>query len=375
MLDPLYVGRPNLGDRTTFITRVNEMLDRRWLSNDGPLVREFEAEVSRISDTRHAVATCNATVALELAARALGMHGEVIIPSYTFVATAHALQWQGIAPVFVDIDKHTHTLDPAKVEEAITPSTTGIIGVHLWGTPCDVERLEIIARRHSLALMYDASHAFNCSHKGKMIGGFGRCEVFSFHATKFINCLEGGAIVTNDDDLASRLRLMRNFGFHGFDNVTCLGINGKMNEVCAAMGLSNLAAMDDIVAANRRNYDKYVQVLSDIPGVEVIKHDTTNKNNFQYVVIQVDSQALGSSRDELVAELHKHNVIARKYFWPGCHRMEPYRSLQPLADQRLPVTNGVAANVLVMPTGTSVTLQDIDRVGGIVKNFAELRRI
>lgn len=374
MPEPLYVGRPNIGDRTMFLARVTEMLDRRWLSNDGPLVREFETEVAKIVDVRHAIATCNATVALELASRALGMHDEVIIPSYTFVATAHALQWQGITPVFVDIDPRTHTLDPDKIEEAITPRTTGIIGVHLWGVPCDADRIEDIARRHSLVVMYDASHAFGCSRGKKMVGGFGRCEVFSFHATKFINCLEGGAIVTNDDDLATRLRLMRNFGFQGFDNVVYLGVNAKMNEASAAMGLTNLAAMPVIIDANHRNYMRYGRMLAGIRGVELIRYDDSERNNFQYVTLQVDEEAFGCSRDGLVAELHKHNVIARKYFWPGCHRMEPYRTLQPKAGEKLSNTERIASRVVVLPTGLAVGTEDVDRVCGIIRACSEMKR-
>lgn len=370
MPEPLYVGRPNVGDRAAFIARVTEMLDRRWLSNDGPLVREFEAAVAAVADTRHAIATCNATAALELASRAVGMQGEVIIPSYTFVATAHALQWQGITPVFVDIDPQTHTIDPGSIEAAITPRTTGIIGVHIWGVPCDVEQIEQVARRHTLAVMFDASHAFGCSCRGKMIGNFGRCEVFSFHATKFINCLEGGAIVTNDDDLATRLRLMRNFGFQGFDNVVYLGVNAKMNEACAAMGLTNLEAMSTIIDANHRNYKRYAEQLAGVPGIELIRYNTLEKNNFQYVTVQVEQDAFGCSRDELVLELHKQNVIARKYFWPGCHRMEPYRTTQPTAGESLPNTELIASRVVVLPTGLAIEERDVDRVCQIVHSCA-----
>lgn len=191
---------------------------------------------------------CNATVALEIASRALNLHGEVIVPSYTFIATAHALQWQEITPVFCDIDPATHNIDPTKIERLITPRTTGIIGVHVWGRGCDTEAIEEIAARRNLKLMYDASHGFACSKGGRMLGTFGECEVFSFHATKFLNCFEGGAVVTNNDDLAEKMRLMRNFGFQGFDNVVYLGVNGKLTEIHAAMGLTNLEAIEDIIA-------------------------------------------------------------------------------------------------------------------------------
>jgi dTDP-4-amino-4,6-dideoxygalactose transaminase len=192
---------------------------------------------------------CNGTIALEIAIRALGLTGEVIVPSYTFIATAHALHWQGITPVFADIDPDTHNLDPEAVRRMITPRTTGIIGVHLWGRAAPVEALQAISDEHGLQLMFDAAHAFGCSYRGQMIGNFGRAEVLSFHATKFFNTLEGGAVVTNDDELAEVMRLMRNFGFSGYDNVIHPGTNGKMVEICAAMGLTNFDELDDVVAA------------------------------------------------------------------------------------------------------------------------------
>ena len=176
------------------------MLDRRWLSNNGVFVRDFERQIADYLGVKHCIAVCNGTIALELAIRALELKGEVIIPSFTFIATAHALQWQEITPVFCDIDPKTHTLNPWRVESLITPRTSGIIGVHVWGQPCDVETLTEIANKHHLKLMFDASHAFGCSHGRTMIGNFGSAEVFSFHATKFINAFEGGAIVTNDDE-------------------------------------------------------------------------------------------------------------------------------------------------------------------------------
>ena len=194
----LHVGRPNLGDRETMLRRVNQIFDRRWFTNDGPMVKEFEARIQEFVGVKHCVAMCNATIALEIAIRALELHGEVIVPAYTFIATAHALQWQEITPVFADMDPATHNLAPETIERLITPRTTGIIGVHVWGRPCDTEAIEAIAAKHKLKVMYDAAHAFGCSHRGKMVGSFGTCEVFSFHATKFINCFEGGAVVTND---------------------------------------------------------------------------------------------------------------------------------------------------------------------------------
>lgn len=198
--DQLYVGRPNIGDRAELSRRIDEMLDRRWLTNNGPHVQEFERRIAATIGVEHCVATCNATIALEILIRALGLGGEVIVPSMTFIATAHALHWQHVMPVFCDIDPLTHNLDVRQVEAAITERTTGIIGVHLWGRACDVGALADVAGRHELKLIFDAAHAFACSHKGEMIGGFGDAEVLSFHATKFLNSFEGGAIVTNNGE-------------------------------------------------------------------------------------------------------------------------------------------------------------------------------
>ncbi|HNW06832.1 MAG TPA: DegT/DnrJ/EryC1/StrS family aminotransferase [Verrucomicrobiota bacterium] len=365
---PLHVGRPNLGDRQVLLARINDLLDRRWLTNDGPMVKEFERRIAEFVGVRHCIAMCNATVALEIAIRALGLRGEVIVPSYTFVATAHALQWQEITPLFADMDPGTHNIAPAAIERLITPRTSAIIGVHVWGRACDAEAIEAIGRKHGLEVMYDAAHAFGCSHKGKMVGSFGRCEVFSFHATKFLNTFEGGAVVTNDDALAEKMRLMRNFGFAGYDRVIYLGVNGKMTEVCAAMGLTSLDSIDEIIALNRRNYLAYQEGLRAIPGVSLIHYDPAERNNYQYVVAEVDPDVAPLRRDELVSVLHAENVLARKYFWPGCHRMEPYRSLQPNSALLLPETERVAARVMVLPTGQAVTPEVIQTICAILRS-------
>lgn len=364
--EPLHVGRPNVADRDVYVAKIEAMLDSGWLTNNGPMVHEFEARLAESLDVKHVVVVCNATIALEIAIRALGLTGEVIVPSYTFIATAHAVYWQGLTPVFADIDPATHCLDPASVERMITPRTTGIIGVHLWGRTAPTEALQALADRHGLKLMYDAAHAFGVTRGGRRVGGFGACEVFSFHATKFLNSLEGGAVATNDDELAEALRLMRNFGFVGYDDVIHPGINGKMVEACAAMGLVNLAGIDGLIETNARNHAAYARGLAGIPGVGLLAFDPAERNNFQYVVAEIGPEA-GATRDELVAALNAENVLARKYFWPGCHRMKPYRDLFPWADVHLPATNEVAARILVLPTGSSVSQEDIAAICGIIR--------
>lgn len=368
---PMYVGRPNIGERERLLSRINDLLDRRWLSNHGPYVEELEQRLAAHLGVKHCIAMCNGTVALEIAIRALGFSGEVIVPSLTFVATAHALQWQAITPVFCDVDPRTHTLDPARVEALITPRTSGIIGVHLWGRPCQVEQLEEIARRRNLGLLYDAAHAFGCSSGGRIIGGFGDAEAFSFHATKFFNAFEGGAVATNNDELAQRIRLMQNFGFSGYDNVIYVGTNGKMSEVSAAMALTGLDSLDEFVEANRRNYHAYRSELAAVPGVRLLEYDERERCNFQYIVLDWDEPSTGISRDEVVEALHAERILARRYFYPGVHRMEPYRSYFPHAGLLLPETERLVMRLLTLPTGTSVELADIARIGNVLRALVE----
>lgn len=370
--EPIHVGRPNVARRQEFLNLVGGALDRLWLSNDGPLVREFEAKVAEYLGVKHCLAINNGTIALEILINAANLSGEVIVPSWTFIATVHALQWHGITPIFADVDPVTQCLDPASVREKITDRTTGILAVHLWGKAAPVVELQALASECGLTLLYDAAHAFGVSVGDRMVGNFGDGEVLSFHATKFFHALEGGAIVTNNDDLADRARLMRNFGFAGPDNVVCEGTNGKMTEISAAMGLSNFDALDDLIEVNRRNYEAYVRGVAQIPGMGIMPIDSENRRNYQYVVLLVD-EGLAASRDEILAELRGNNVLARRYFWPGCHRMEPYRTLQPEAGISLPVTERISEQVIVLPTGTSVGAAEIGVITEIIGDAARAR--
>jgi len=365
--EPLHVGRPNIGDRERLFERIGDILDRRWLTNDGPYVRDFERRVADYVGAKHCIAMCNATVALEIAVRGLELKGEVIVPSFTFVATAHALQWQEITPVFCDVHPRTHCIDPGVIERMITPRTTGIIGVHLWGRACDIEALSEIARRRNLKLLFDAAHAFGCSHRGRMIGGFGDLEVFSFHATKCLNTFEGGAIVTNNDALAAKFRLMKNFGFAGYDKVVNIGTNGKMSEVSAAMGITNFESLDAFIAHNQANYRSYQEGLARVPGLGLVAYDPSESSNYQYIIVEVDEAKSGLTRDQLQRVLWAENVLARRYFHPGCHRMEPYQSYFPHAGFLLPETERLSQKVLALPTGTGVGPDEISRVCQIVR--------
>lgn len=362
---PVFVGEPVVQNVAGVLRDLGDVLNSRRLTNDGPRVRAFEEAVNRVTGTRYCIATDNGTSALQIAARALQVDGEVIVPAFTFIATAHAFAWQGLEPVFVDVDPRSHTIDVQAVESAITPRTTAICGVHLWGNLCDVDALSDIAGRHDLVLMFDAAHALGCEDEsGRRVGGFGRAEVLSFHATKFVSAFEGGAVVTNDAELAKLLRRLRNFGFDGAGNIGCLGINAKMSEAAAVMGLHSLRHYDDIVAANRRNLERYRANLAGCPGIDFVTPRDLRASNCQYVVAVTDAGESRISRDILLACLRAEGVFAKAYFVPPCHLAEPYCSRRTTA---LPVSEELARLVLCLPTGLALGDQDIDRVCELIR--------
>lgn len=374
----LHVGRPNIGNRKRLLERINNILDNHWLTNDGPYVQDFEKKITKFLGVKHCVLVCNATIGLEIAIKALDLTGEVIVPSLTFIATAHSLEWLKIRPVFCDIDTDNWNIDPQKIEELITPKTTAIMGVHLFGRPCNVKALEKIALKHKLKLLFDAAHAFGCSYNDKIVGNFGDLEVFSFHATKFFNSLEGGAIVTNNDELAKKARLMRNFGIHEYE-ILSVGTNGKMNEFSAAMGITSLKSVAKFISKNRQNYLHYKKSLDGLRGVRLIKYNEKEKCNYQYLVLEIVDEITKISRDDLMKVLWAENVIARNYFFPACHNSEPYRSGSKYKKPCLPITEKISSRLLSLPTGTSMDNQKIQKLCGIIKfcidNAAEISSI
>jgi dTDP-4-amino-4,6-dideoxygalactose transaminase len=368
--EPLHVGRPNLPDRKRFDELVDCMFSSRWLTNYGPLVKIFQSRLEEKLGVRHCIPLCNGTIALELAYRAIGLKGEVILPSFTFIATAHALQWQEITPVFCDIREGDFTIDPDLVEELVTEKTSGIVGVHVYGNPCDHARLGGIAAGHGLPLVYDAAHAFTNEAGGIPVCRLGDLSVLSFHATKFFSTFEGGAIATDNDELAEKIRLMMNFGFAGRekDRVDYIGTNGKMTEICAAMGLAMLERVEQLREINRVNFDSYREALSGIPGIVLHEPGPTLTNlNWQYVIISVDPEVFGLTRDGLIRVLEAENILARRYFYPGCHRMEPYRSTFPNKSRVLPITDAVSERVISLPNGEAVIPTSAGWIAGVIR--------
>ena len=366
--EPLHVGRPAIGDTERVLDRIRESLERRWLTNDGPHVKEFEQRICESTGANHAIAVTSATVGLQLAIRALGMKGAVMLPSFTFVATAQALDWQGIKPVFCDVDPETHCIDTQFVEQHITDDVSGIIGVHMWGKTCDVEGLTEIADRRDIPLLFDAAHAFGSKRMGVPVGVNGDAEVFSFHATKFVNAFEGGAITTNNDELAKKLRLMRNFGFEDYDQVILSGTNAKMCEPAAAMGITSMESADDFLAVNRKSLVQYRDRLASISGIDFKDELIDDDSNYHYCVVEVDESEFGMSRDRLLKILRLENVLARKYFSPGCHRIPIFYS-QPGPD--LPMTESLCDRIMQLPNGSAVTFEQIDIVCDLLQSISK----
>jgi len=355
---PLPVGRPYTGNREALFARWHQMLDRQWLTNHGPFAQELERRVAAYTGAAHCILTSSGTAALELAIAGAELRGEVLVPAYTFIATVHALRWLGLTPVFCDVDPRTHNLDPRDALQRITSRTTGILGVHLWGRPCDIDALTALARQHGLRLLFDAAHAFGCTYRGRRIGTFGNAEVFSFHATKFFHTLEGGAVVTNDAALAERVRRLRNFGLAAPDQIAGLGINAKMSEASAAFGLTLFDELDALLAGNQRNHLRYREHLRAVSGLQVIEPATGEQSNCQYLVVEVGN----GKATALLAALRAENIHARRYFHPGCHRVPPYAN-----GLKLPVTEQLTESVISLPAGPAISVPEIDLVCDVIR--------
>ena len=367
---PRHVNRPNAAPRAAYDAYFDRAWDNSWFSNDGPLLIEFEQRLQAYLGVAHCVVTCNATLALSLSLEALGLSGEVIVPSYTFISTANALKMAGLTPVFCDVRAQDMTLDPEACAALITPRTSAVIPTHVWGAACDTDALQTLCDAAEIVLLYDSAHAFGVEHQGQKIGGFGRAEIFSLHATKVLHAFEGGVVSTDDAELAEDLRLWRNFGFSGVDQVEVGGVNAKMSEAHAAMGLANLDVLDATIAANKRCHDAYATGLAGVAGLHLHRPGPGQVSNYHYVVAEVDSAQFGLSRDALVDVLFGENIWARRYFYPGGHRAPPHLP-QDGPPAPLPVTEAICERVLVLPAGAAIALKDVEAICAVIRAIGE----
>jgi dTDP-4-amino-4,6-dideoxygalactose transaminase len=360
---PAVVGRPNVLNREVFLYRVEQILDRKIFSNNGPLVQELEAAVAKHLCVPHVIAISNATAGLELVLQSLELEGDVILPAFTFVATAHAIKRSGLNPVFCDVSSDQGLIDPAQVHKLITNRTAAILPVNLYGNVCAIEALEEICKEQRIKLIFDSAHALGVKYKNSFVGNFGDAEIFSLHATKFINGFEGGLITTSDNQLAEKLRSARNFGFVNREMVNCVATNAKLSEIHAAMALTNFEYIDEILTVNRRNYE---YCRNSLPSwLKLIEFREGVKSNFQYITVLCPPEL----RDSLIQHLHKNQIFVRRYFYPGLHKLKPY--LEP--EYFLPNTDALAEQVICLPTGQDVDFDTIQSICTLVNQFYNCR--
>jgi len=367
---PLYVSRPLLPDLTQIQAKLVEIWDSQWLTNNGPQHCLLEKELTGILKVPYLSLFNNGTIALIVACQSLRLSGEVITTPFTFPATPHVLTWNNIKPIFCDIDPETMNIDANRIESLITPKTTGILAVHVFGTPCNTVQIQEVANRYGLRVIYDAAHAFGVEIDGAGVGTFGDISMFSFHATKLFHTAEGGALTFNNKELKARVDLLKNFGIKNEEEVVMPGINGKMNELQAALGMIVLQYIEEEKARRKVLADIYKSQLEDIEGISYLDNENTGiKNSYQYFVVRVDEKVFGHSRDFVYDELKKYNIFTRKYFYPLCSDYTCYRYLPSAEADNLPVANKVSKEVLSLPFYGGLSESDVERICHIIKHI------
>ncbi len=367
MNDQITVTSPLLPPLEEFNKLLQEIWNNKWITNNGRFHKQLEKELAAYLKVPYISLFTNGTLPLITALQALRITGEVITTPYSFVATTHALWWNGIKPVFVDIDPATGNIDPDKIEAAITPRTTAIMPVHVYGKPCDTERIQQIADKYGLKVIYDAAHAFGVEVDGKSILNAGDLSTLSFHATKVYNTIEGGAMVIQDEKTKQRIDYLKNFGFAGETTVVAPGINSKMDEVRAAYGLLNLRQVDDAIAARHQVAIQYREALRDVEGITFFDDMSGVRHNYSYFPIFVDEKQYGMTRDELYFKMKEQNVLGRRYFYPLISEFSTYRGLESANPENLPNAHKMANSVICLPMHHDLKREDVERIIGIIK--------
>jgi dTDP-4-amino-4,6-dideoxygalactose transaminase len=363
--EPIYVTRPFMPPLDEYCRGLEEIWENKWLTNDGPVLQRFEKQLSEYTGTNNLCLFANGTLALQIGLQGMGISGEVITTPFTFVATTHALYWNKIRPVFCDIEPDYFTLDPEKVEALITPWTTAILAVHVFGYPCQLDALADIAKRHNLALIYDAAHAFGMKVNGKSIAHYGDLSMFSFHATKLYHSLEGGMLTFQDSGIKMNLNYLKNFGFKGQTEVVMPGTNAKMNEMQALMGIQVLNYMDELIAKQKQIDIIYRERLQDLPGIQFCPELPESVGcNYSYIPVEIDEKEFGLSRDELFEKLKQYNVLSRRYFYPLVCDFSCYQNLS--VSDSLTVARRVSSRILTLPTYYDLRLDDVNRICDII---------
>lgn len=361
------VTKPFLPDLNEFIPYLEEIWDNQWLTNNGPFHQQLEKALCEYLNVEHISLFNNATIALITALRALKISGEVITTPYSFVATSHSILWNGLTPVFVDIDPETFNIDPQKIEKAITSNTTAIMPVHCYGNPCNVDAIDKIAKKHNLKVIYDAAHAFGINYHEKSILSYGDLSILSFHATKVFNTFEGGAIISPDLKTKQHIDLLKNFGFANETSVTELGINGKMSEINAAFGLLQLKHIDSAIEKRRKINLFYKESLKNTLGIKVPSLNSKGNSNFSYFPIIVE-QGYKLSRDELYEKLKENDILSRRYFFPLISDMAMYNTLPSAAPANLPHAKEISEGVLCIPIYYDLDIETQKKIISLINN-------
>ncbi len=361
-METITVTSPLLPDLEEFNKVLKEIWASKWITNNGSFHKQLEKELAAYLKVPYISLFTNGTLPLITALQALRITGEVITTPYSFVATTHSLWWNGIKPVFVDIDPATGNLDPDKIEAAITPKTTAIMPVHVYGQPCDTKRIQEIADKYGLKVIYDAAHAFGVEVNGESILNAGDMSTLSFHATKVYNTVEGGALVMHDEKTKKRIDYLKNFGFANEVTVVAPGINSKMDEIRAAYGLLNLRQVDAAIEARHQVAIKYREALRDVEGITFFNDIPGVKHNYSYFPIFVDAETYGMTRDELYFKMKEHEVLGRRYFYPLISTFSTYRGLESAKPELLPNAHKIANTVICLPMHHALTESDIERV-------------
>ena len=356
------VTSPLLPDLDELHKMMQDIWDSKWITNNGQYHKELEIALAEYLKVPYVSLFTNGTLPLITALQALRITGEVITTPYSFVATTHALWWNGIKPIFVDIDWKTGCMDPNKIEAAITPKTTAIMPVHVYGKPCDVKAIQDIADKYGLKVIYDAAHAFGVEVNGESILNAGNMSTLSFHATKVYNTLEGGAMVMHDAETKKRIDYLKNFGFAGETEVVAPGINSKMDEVRAAYGLLNLKLVDGAIEARHQVAIKYREALKEVPGIEYWDDLPGVKHNYSYFPIFVHEKEYGKSRDELYFKMKEQGILGRRYFYPLISEFSTYRGLESSKPENLPIAYKMANSVISLPMHHGLSNEDVSRI-------------
>lgn len=367
MNNKITVTSPLLPPLEEFIPYLEDIWDRKWLTNNGEYHKELEKALCDYLGVEHLSLFTNGTLPIMIALQALRITGEVITTPYSFVATTHSLWWNNIKPVFVDIEQKTCNINPDLIERAITPKTTAIMPVHVYGNPCNIDAIQEIADKYGLKVIYDAAHAFGVKVNGRSVLKAGDMSTLSFHATKTYNTAEGGALICKDEATKKRIDFLKNFGFAGETEVVAPGINGKMDEIRAALGLLNLKHVNCAISKRQAVAIAYRELLSDIPGIKFMKDMQDVRHNYSYFPIFVDEKEYGISRDELYIKMKAANIYSRRYFYPLISEFSTYRGLDSADSSNLPVAHKVASSVICLPMHHELSNEDIEKVVGLIK--------